>query len=562
MKRFLLISFVAACSLLFCGCNYNRNIEQIARAESYIADSAQLSLRILDSVNRRSLILPKHIAHFSLLYAEAQAKCRCDALDSATVSCAYNYFKHNGNPTQKLHANYLMGYFYQLRGDNSGAMYYYTCGEEFVEQCDNDFLCGRLYSFMGGLYERNYNFSKSLDCFKLSYDYYSKTDFELHTYCALCSVASSLQRLGRYDEAEPLLLECIEWAYKTKPELECDDFIYQLLFLYIHTEQHAKLQKLLDSDYMSMYVDDYLKYVAMSCCADHDGKFDVALSYLNQALSKCKSRAESAVVLYNLYQLNQKYGRQEEAMKYIVQYQKNDRGILLSKLSSPILDSTIDYYKERSMIEQERLMYSRYKIWVLIIVVAVLAIFIAYIVILKRSQYLLKLNDIITQFELQERELLEQNLTLEKNKNFLLDQNYQLLKGRFEYVEQISKALYEKSKKLSSTTIVFNKISSILDNIKISPSENSEIERNVNGVYNNIMVRAREQLPKFQEDDFKLMCYTYAGFSTGAICYLINIETTQIAYQRRSRLVERIKRVNPRDCDEFIARLKKPADFQ
>lgn len=554
VKRFYIFFFVAHLLLLLCGCNYNRNLEQIARVEQQVCDSAELALVTLDSVNRRTLIFPDNIARFSLLYAETQAKCQCDALDSASVNYAYHYYMRKGSPTQKLHVNFLKGYYYQLRGDNSGAMYYYTCCEEFVPQCDNNFLIGRLYSFMGDIYERNYNFAKGLDCFKLSYDYYSKTDFELHTYCAKSYIAYSLLNMNRSSEAEPLLLDCVEWAYQTKPRWQYDGFVHQLLFLYIHSEQYEKLRELLDSDYMSMYGDGSLKYVALACCADYDGKSGVAYDFLNQALSKCKNRAESSVVLYNLYRLNQRYGHYEEAIKHIVEYQKIDKSILLSKLSSHILDSTIDYYKRDLELTEARVKHNRLLIYIMVSFV-VFGVVVAYL--LYRNRYQRRVFELRENLAetLQHRKLLEaQCESMDKNIREKSQAIVELYNDKLEFINQIGDAVFSMPFNTQRNEVVVKKVDNLIG--EFTCENFTKLEKIANDMHDNIIEKIREQIPDLPNDSIMLLCYIYVGFNTGAICFFMGLKTKSALYTRKNRVVNIINSSNAKDKESFLRLLR------
>lgn len=62
-----------------------------------------------------------------------------------------------------------------------------------------------------------------------------------------------------------------------------------------------------------------------------------------------------------------------------------------------------------------------------------------------------------------------------------------------------------------------------------------ELENIVNQHKNNVMAILRQEFPEFSEMDFRLICYSIAGFSAKAISVFTGNSTTNI-YTRKSRL--------------------------
>ena len=66
------------------------------------------------------------------------------------------------------------------------------------------------------------------------------------------------------------------------------------------------------------------------------------------------------------------------------------------------------------------------------------------------------------------------------------------------------------------------------------------------------MSKAREELVKFREEDFRFMCYFYAGFSYSTIALIFNIENINNVYVRKSRLKSRIEKLDVKDKTMFL----------
>lgn len=67
-----------------------------------------------------------------------------------------------------------------------------------------------------------------------------------------------------------------------------------------------------------------------------------------------------------------------------------------------------------------------------------------------------------------------------------------------------------------------------------------ELEDIVNKCCNNVMRKLREEIPTFDEIDYRQLCYHYAGFSGKLISILLDKSQANI-YMRKSRLKEKIQ---------------------
>ncbi|MBR6347234.1 MAG: hypothetical protein IKR69_07590 [Bacteroidales bacterium] len=83
---------------------------------------------------------------------------------------------------------------------------------------------------------------------------------------------------------------------------------------------------------------------------------------------------------------------------------------------------------------------------------------------------------------------------------------------------------------------------------------NSYIEGYVNKAHDNIMVRIREELPGWEEREYKLICYTLAGLSAHTIRCLTSESESNI-YTMRSRISSKIRASEAPSKEEIISNL-------
>ena len=83
------------------------------------------------------------------------------------------------------------------------------------------------------------------------------------------------------------------------------------------------------------------------------------------------------------------------------------------------------------------------------------------------------------------------------------------------------------------------------------------LEAIVNTFKNDVMRKLRDEFPQFKEEEFRLMCYWYAGFSSSAMSLLLKEEDVNAVYKKRSRLKGKIEKSGSPLKEFFIKELSK-----
>ena len=94
------------------------------------------------------------------------------------------------------------------------------------------------------------------------------------------------------------------------------------------------------------------------------------------------------------------------------------------------------------------------------------------------------------------------------------------------------------------TTYKYRRIFKPAEDLVKSLSDNQEyriIESTVNQFKQDIMSKVRTELHDLKEEDFRLLCYLYAGFSSNTISLLMNYKKVDTVYSRKSRLKRKIE---------------------
>ena len=124
-----------------------------------------------------------------------------------------------------------------------------------------------------------------------------------------------------------------------------------------------------------------------------------------------------------------------------------------------------------------------------------------------------------------------------------------LYRAKFMFLDNLCKQFYSYGMSAAKQKQIYKTVE---ENIK-SFSDDEELyalEEIVNSFKDDVMKKLREDFPRFKDEDFKLMCYWYAGFSPAAMCVLMKIDEISDIYKRKSRLKSRIDKSDSphKDC--------------
>ncbi len=550
MKR-LFLGFITL--FVLTGCGQKLLLGQLERAEMNLKSNSSLSLQILDSVNRNSLRTDKQRARYAMLYTDAQVKSRVRVADDSLVRFALDYYNRRGLTDERFNANLLMGIVQRERGNYTGAMYYLTCAEQLSQSVDDDFARGRLYGQQGVLYELYENMPKALESSRLSYEYYAKAGEELHSHFALYRSARAYITMGEYEKAESILVGCVDWALSSNPDWNCSPFLTVLLHLFELSFQGEKLLSTLSSDYMQLSDGSLHIDLARAYGATLEGDMAKMCSYVDSAWSKARNLDDSMFVNLRLYEMAKMRSDYHSSLKSYLKYSDLRYESIKSTIEKPLAESQIDYYKHSSQLSRERAKRNATIIYMVLIMVVIVAVG----VMIYLREWLRRRNkeavDMVSELDHQRQELLLRCDSMDENIRRQSSEIYNLFREKFQLIDNLSDELFAMTSKQTAESVILKHINSTLEHIKNSDAEVGELERRVNLLHNNILFRTRQQMPDLGEENYRMLCYTFGGFTSGAICYFMNLRSKQALYSRRSRLIEKIKKYDNELSEELIA---------
>ncbi len=569
MKHFLsiLIFLLPLCS---CVRNY-KTAEILKDVESYISDAPDSALNVLNNIGKDRISNKRIHSKYLLLKTIALDKNFIDVTEDSLTRPAINWYERHGNDRERMLAYYYHGRVCQNAGDYNQAIIAFTNAEKYAKMCSDDFYLGMIYRGMHSIANKTYNHEEELKYAELSRDAFLKSGHNIHYAYALHSISyakanlldfnNSLQicdtvhRIGLANRDSTLLqanlgIAITNLVYKPKPDYDKAFSAFNFI-----TDSLGKTP-------------DCRIWNDIAYAYKMTKQYETANNIINSLLNIVDEKDLEGSLKFiqaDIQYEQQNYKQACTNLKDVVIIQDS---IYTSFLNRSAINVQKDYFKRQAEYDAERLKSNRIIIALIILSSLIATISLSYF-------WYRKVKDKEREKEMETarlsgrvREVLSEldkmkkanDEELSSMKNAIRSENKEMLsefrdkinnmyRAKFMFLDNLCKQFYSYGMSAAKQKQIYKTVE---ENIK-SFSDDEELyalEEIVNSFKDDVMKKLREDFPRFKDEDFKLMCYWYAGFSPAAMCVLMKIDEISDIYKRKSRLKSRIDKSDSphKDC--------------
>jgi hypothetical protein len=146
----------------------------------------------------------------------------------------------------------------------------------------------------------------------------------------------------------------------------------------------------------------------------------------------------------------------------------------------------------------------------------------------------------------------ELQLTRSDNMQPLTEAIDRLYNDRLKDINHLCETYYDHSDTPRQAARVFERVRQTIESLKSDDARLEELESMVNSCRGDLMTRLRISCPKLSERELKVALYSYAGFSSRAIC--IFVDSNPVALSKiKYRIKTKIKESGCADAELFIS---------
>lgn len=544
MKRLFLIAAIIPTLFSCTGLNVKRALNDV---ETYIMESPDSSLTVLESIERSRLKTQRNKAQHALLHAMALDKNYIDVTDDSLAHVAVDFYQKHGPLKNRARALYYLGIAYFNQKQYDKAILEYSKAEKIAEKCDSLFL-GMIYTAMSYTYNNTYNSIGEQTFAQNAYDVFTDIDAEQYMRSSKYRMAVSFHNNDDYNNAVKVYNELIDesssidyimiqsiagMAHSMLEMDEVDYYTIDSLFRKARNEYEAEFE---EKDYWAWAYSLY-----------RIGKKDEADKLISEIQVSDEMTAnfwKSRIAIYR-----QDYKAAYHYDKMTVHSQNN---IINDILAESLATYQTEYYK--SQLET-----SEYKIktrTIGLIAIIIFTSFLSIIIFLLIVRYVKKQQEEKDRLFEYAEEIKRQLSDAEQNNNYsVLKRKYlSLYKSRFETIGTLTDQYYQSEGRTDFESLMFKKVTSLINEVKNDSKNRKAFEAMLDNDLDGIMTNIRNEMPKLKELDYSIFSYLIIGFDATTISRLLDMSVNNI-YAHKRRLRIKIEERNPEHAAQFLEML-------
>lgn len=550
MKARLLLFILVAMS----GCWHREKVERhLSLASRYMRTRPDSSLRIMESLDRESILSRDTRARYALLYSRALERNSVAVDNDSLIGEAYRYYRHRMcSDSVRFLLNYLYGRVRQNGGNLQSAMKHYLAAERYARATGKNYYLGWVYTRMGEVYAEQMNYNTMLEYCMEAYEYFGKLDDPACKNKALLDIANAYSYLNDPQRARRYYQDALALAKRRQDRKTMSACLGNIGVIDIQQENYRAalraVRKIRTLTPEAVSLPEYELLAEAHCGL---GRMDSARHYLDTAWTAARNLRDSATLTYLSYRIESATGNREKAREEIDRYIELNDSLSRLMLYQSAADAERRYYREEYAFARYRL---KTRIRLEILIAALTGTLLLLTLYIYRQRIRSKQAEIdrymsaVDNFRRTENRLVAQ---MEQAKG-LETKLKELALSRFSMIDKFGRAFYERDNTQKQQEMIFRQVKDYMARLSKDPATKKNLEKIVNTISDDAVAKLREQFPKFKPSDIDLLCYIYAGFSPQIISLLMN-DSVQNVYARKSRLKARIAVSAAADKEKFLS---------
>ena len=597
MQQLLLLS------LLVTGCQGGKDTVSVllTEADALMYESPDSALTILKNIGQVDLQTEEHLAHYALLYSQALDKNYIDVTNDSLINIAVEYYKDKDDVRAKFYAYYYQGRVYTNAKELTRATLAYMEAEQLVEELDDDYAAGLLYTQLGNIYREYYDLPKALESYQLSTAHYQKAGKPLHKLYGMLSQSAVYKSMNKDTDSFHILYNTLTEAKETNQSSVIRSCLADLIMLCLNMDKQEEAlsfyRDLINNHSIERMTSSF--YASLSLLMAREKEIEKSQHYLQEAWTRTKTQSDSIYLYYISAQIGDLTSNYQKAFSDLKQSVTLQNSRIREALQQPVLTTQKNFLHQELEYQEYKLRMEKYiRLLGFIILALVSAIIILFL--RKRFQKSLKEQDSLHKEKMEElrQEALKREESLRsytnelETKSCLSKQDIERLNKELEeskkHIEEarifrdqtqkemellsndtllrINKTLKNHFKQMENTYQVLqvkyknaeNRDKAIEEYMQHTTAEfygskkaDRNLEKLVNELYGDAMRHFRKEIKLPDEEHYKLVCLLLAGLSINFIATLTG-ETTNAIYKRREKIRNIIKNTNTSNKDLYL----------
>ena len=358
MKRTHHLYYLLLTLLFLTGCNDPKPVtDALTRAETLMNEYPDSAWSVLNTLSPDEMGQNRTLAHYALLYTQAQDKTYRDETNDSLISIAVDYYRHTDDARRKFLSYYYKGRVHFNAKDYLNAISCYMEAEQLADAVGDDYLTGLLYAELGRIYRLYYDYPKSLEAYQKAAECYERAGKIRHRNYMWYNRSIVYRNINKYDESERLLRMTLDSAKENGDNTLIGFCMGSLVMSFIEQNRmleaksfYEELKLVVDEDYGSP---SFLGKLAQLHASE--GDFVQAQKCLEQGWSRATDKTDSVSLYISSSEVYNLQDNGKETYQNLMKGMELQNQETYQALQQPVLTVQRDYLSERLEFEAYKL---------------------------------------------------------------------------------------------------------------------------------------------------------------------------------------------------------------
>ena len=531
MTKLLAILF----SLLFCGCQLFTAPELLSTAERQMTEHPDSALETMRSIKKYAVLLPERRAKYGLLYSAALSKNRIAIASDSLIRFSTEYYDLHGTAEERMRSYYYLGRTQQHAGKNLAATLSYLDAAQYTDVVDDNYLKGLLYTYLAEVYVYHCRHLTAFEMAEKSYNYYKAAKIEKYQAYQLYEMGRICYYMRKYKQSLQYLLSAFEESKRIGFDGLHNAVISQLAIVYNAVKDYDNsykyfvLSEKTAGDKAYNYAD--ICGAAANTFA-YKGFRNKANTLLRRGWELAGDLGDSVAMRYYHSNYLSIIGKSKQSSKQHGYATQEHLHMLSLYVESPMKDAQSDYFKQKAL-HSASLIEKRKNIHIISIVFCCILLIAFIVYYRKRSRQ--KERELTSQIEVYLATIDDVRINFDRYNQTMSEKMHNLAGKQFEIFDELCYTYYEQTDDNKRKTHIHNKLQQLIESFSQDSDAITQLEDIVNEYRDNAMQKLRNEITDLKEDDYRFICYVFAGFSNQTIAVFCKSNTGAVA-SRKYRL--------------------------
>ncbi len=535
-------------ALMLVGCAREQELtDSLIYAEKLLRRNPDSALAVLKKIDKERITSIDDKALYALIVTQAEDRYYISRSRDTLIYSITQLYKMTKNDFHQMLSYYYMARIKYNTNNYSQSILNLLDAESIAKRRGDNFYLGMIYRSFANIYSKIHNNVEYLNYSKASYDSFKRTGNQYYIDWAMLDIAKAYHSSKNYATSLNMAKAIIDTASVREDKL-----------LIVEGLRLAGKASYAVRDYNSaLYYFEQVKRIGNASRFTADDYYQMGATYLrldriDDAIA-CMREMQPLFPNENRlkYEINKHLGNYKSAMEALENESDIQDGVINELANQNITEAVADYHKyERNIMERDLKQERKMNIILISALVIILALVYVVIKLLiknhrkKIDNNMLLVSNLRTTLEVKETEV-----------KALKDSINKLFEQRFNTIDDLSSSYYEYQGSINEKNRIHKDVMSLVSKLGSDQATISEIESFVNTYKDNIMVKFKEDLPHFKEQDHLLFLYVVAGFSYRAISIFMDLKIENL-YNRIYRLRTRISNSSAPNKEIFLREIR------